>query len=81
MLTSSMFLSGFTLAAHWLYPVNLSNAAPQRSGLVKHPDVPIHSLRTKPRQSSSKEEDWWLRLVKMRLAPASKLAPFYGAGS
>jgi len=27
-------------------PLNLFNATPQRSGLVKYPDVPIHSPRT-----------------------------------
>ncbi len=78
MLTSSTFVGGFWWTAHWLYPVNLFNAAPQRSGLVKHPDVPMHSPRTSPPQPSSEEEDWWRRLVKMRLVIARKPAPFKG---
>jgi hypothetical protein len=43
------------------YSLVLFNAIPKRSGLVKHPDVPMHSLSTEPRQSC---EDWWLRLVR-----------------
>ena len=45
MLTSSMFLSGLTYKTLSL-PLALFNLAPKRSGLVKHPDVPIYSLGT-----------------------------------
>jgi hypothetical protein len=55
MLTSSTLRSGFRWTAHWLYPVSLLNAAPKRSGLVKHPDVPMHSLPTEPRQPRRSE--------------------------
>jgi len=51
MLTSPWFVSGFlglpaTLVVS--HPVDLFNRWPQRGGLVKHPPVPIHSLRTAP---------------------------------
>ena len=45
MLTSSMFLSGL-LCKTLSLPLALFNPAPKRSELVKHPDVPIHSLAT-----------------------------------
>jgi len=67
MLTSSMFVEGLpssTLA----FPSSLFNAGPQRSELVKHPDVPISS-RTEPRQPC--EHDWWLRLVRVGLTDYS----------
>ena len=48
------------------YSLVLFNAVPKRSELVKYLDVPMHSLLTEPRQSSS-EEDWWLRLVRAGL--------------
>jgi hypothetical protein len=60
------------------YSLVLFNAVPKQSGLVKHPDVPMHSLSTEPHQS---RRDWWLRLV--RAGHASRLAspPPSGGGS
>jgi hypothetical protein len=65
---------GHTLA----YSLVLFNAVPKRSGLVKHPDVPMHSLSTEPRQSRG---DWWLRLVKSEAHECSQACPLPGAGS
>lgn len=73
MLTSSMFLSGLTYKT-LSSPRALFNLAPKRSGLVKHPDVPIYSLGT--------ESVTGPRLVKREAYGARrKPAPFYGAGS
>jgi hypothetical protein len=57
------------------YSLVLFNAVPKRSGLVKHPDVPMHSLSTEPHQSHG---DWWLRLVRAGLA--SRLASSLPSG-
>ena len=63
MLTSSTLRSGFRWIAHWLYLVSLLNAAPKRSGLVKHPDVPMHSLPTEPLQSLGDWSERGLRIT------------------
>jgi hypothetical protein len=60
------------------YSLVLFNAVPKRSGLVKHPDVPMHSLSTEPRQSRG---DWWPRLVRTWLAMGLASLPLPGGGS
>jgi hypothetical protein len=62
------------------YSLVLINAVPKRSGLVKHPDVPMHSLPTEPRQPSSEEEDWWLRLVKSAAHSCEQACPILRGG-
>ena len=62
------------------YSLVLLNAVPKRSGLVKHPDVPMHSLPTEPRQPSSEEEDWWLRLVKSEAHSCEQACPVLRGG-
>jgi hypothetical protein len=62
------------------YSLVLINAVPKRSGLVKHPDVPMHSLPTEPRQPSSEEEDWWLRLVKSEAHSCEQACPILRGG-
>ena len=59
------------------YSLVLINAVPKRSGLVKHPDVPMHSLSTEPRQSRG---DWWLRLVKSEAHSCEQACPVLRGG-